>query len=331
MTDHLREVASELRDQLLEEAAVLSGAQDVFFARWGEVHGDIVYDCVQLLGTPELWRTGEPFLGSTVMSGNPAHRTSYDRHGWDLLRPHPDQINQFRYLHEDIPNQASFRETALFFHFYHPMEVREQLRALIYDETGRSMGMIAVLSRGNERFGEEVRAHLNARVPAWRKALQAAERLDREALQENPSFALVRPWDGEVEFATPGLMEALTASQREQLKVWCRLCFEDDQLVSQTCVYGLTVQSVHVEGVAGPRQLLTFRLSNPLLLSPLHVLNMRQRQIFDLVVQGLSNAEIAARFELSSDTVKYHLKTIFKLLDVSSRNELWSFVRPAGS
>ncbi|MCA9648187.1 MAG: helix-turn-helix transcriptional regulator, partial [Myxococcales bacterium] len=48
----------------------------------------------------------------------------------------------------------------------------------------------------------------------------------------------------------------------------------------------------------------------------------RQRQVFDLIVQGLSNAEIAARFDLSSDTVKYHLKTIFKLLDISSKSEL---------
>lgn len=326
----LSRTAERLRDEVLREVAALSNASDAFFARWGRVQGQVVYDCGQFLGTPELFRLSEPLHGALAQNGSPVHGSSYERHGWDLLRPHAYQINQFRYLHEDIPDQDGFAETMIFRSFYGPLEVREQLRALVYDDTGRSMGLIAALSRGNERFEEGVRERLDARMPAWLGLLRAAEQLEREALLEDPSYALVRPWDGEVEFATPGLMEALTLLQRQQLAVWCRLCFEDDQLLSQTCVYGMSVQSVRVEGTAGPRQLLTFQSSEPLRLSPVHVLNPRQRQIFDLVVSGSSNAEIAARLELSPNTVKYHLKTIFNALGVSSRGALLTLADSLG-
>ena len=51
-------------------------------------------------------------------------------------------------------------------------------------------------------------------------------------------------------------------------------------------------------------------------------LTERQLAIIELVQKGKSNKEIAAELFISSNTVKYHLKTIYTLLNIKQRNEL---------
>lgn len=48
-------------------------------------------------------------------------------------------------------------------------------------------------------------------------------------------------------------------------------------------------------------------------------LSERQKQMLDLLAQGLQNKEIARALRISNSTVKFHLKSIFKLLGVSNR------------
>lgn len=48
----------------------------------------------------------------------------------------------------------------------------------------------------------------------------------------------------------------------------------------------------------------------------------RQLQIIDLVKRGKSNKEIASELFISDNTVKYHLKTIYSILNIKQRNEL---------
>jgi DNA-binding NarL/FixJ family response regulator len=58
----------------------------------------------------------------------------------------------------------------------------------------------------------------------------------------------------------------------------------------------------------------TYAPINKALLSP------RQRQIFDLVVVGQSNKEIARTLGLSEGTVKIHITKLFEKLDVRHRS-----------
>lgn len=51
-------------------------------------------------------------------------------------------------------------------------------------------------------------------------------------------------------------------------------------------------------------------------------LTAREQQIADLVAQGLTNPEIAARLWITTNSVKQALKRMFQKLDVSSRTEL---------
>lgn len=51
-------------------------------------------------------------------------------------------------------------------------------------------------------------------------------------------------------------------------------------------------------------------------------LTAAEQRIVELVCQGLSNLEIATRLYTSPETVRWHLKNVFRKLDVSSRTAL---------
>lgn len=53
-----------------------------------------------------------------------------------------------------------------------------------------------------------------------------------------------------------------------------------------------------------------------------NVLTVRERQILNLVVQGLTNDDIAEKLYISPETVKTHLKNIRKKLGIRSRRQL---------
>jgi DNA-binding NarL/FixJ family response regulator len=80
------------------------------------------------------------------------------------------------------------------------------------------------------------------------------------------------------------------------------------------------VELVQKGELAAPGQLLRYLLShneNP------HIgdLSPRRREVLRLVVEGLSNAEIAERLYLSESTIKQHLRGVYKVLGVRNRTE----------
>jgi len=80
------------------------------------------------------------------------------------------------------------------------------------------------------------------------------------------------------------------------------------------------VEVVQKRELAAPRQLLGYLLSqkeNP----KIGELSARQREILELVVEGLSNAQIAGRLYLSESTIKQHLRAVYKVLGVRNRTE----------
>ena len=78
---------------------------------------------------------------------------------------------------------------------------------------------------------------------------------------------------------------------------------------------------VAAEGeIAAPRKLLEYLIANEYP-TDLDALTARQREILQLVAQGLSNAQIAKNLFLSESTVKQHLRATYKTLGVSDRNE----------
>jgi two-component system, NarL family, nitrate/nitrite response regulator NarL len=60
------------------------------------------------------------------------------------------------------------------------------------------------------------------------------------------------------------------------------------------------------------------------------VLTPRERQIAELVSEGLSNKEIGRRLGLSAGTIRVHLHRIYQKLAINNRTALaiWTLVRP---
>ena len=80
------------------------------------------------------------------------------------------------------------------------------------------------------------------------------------------------------------------------------------------------VEIVQKGGLAAPRQLLRYLLSHSEY-PKIEGLSARGREILELVVEGLSNAEIAGRLYLSESTIKQHLRGAYKVLGVRNRTE----------
>src|SRR5215210_5096853 len=80
------------------------------------------------------------------------------------------------------------------------------------------------------------------------------------------------------------------------------------------------VEVVQKGELAAPRQLLGYLLGqnvNP----KIEYLSVRGREILEMVVEGLSNAEMAGRLYLSESTIKQHLRRAYKVLGVRNRTE----------
>jgi DNA-binding NarL/FixJ family response regulator len=86
------------------------------------------------------------------------------------------------------------------------------------------------------------------------------------------------------------------------------------------------VEVVQKGELAAPRQLLGYFLSqneNP----KIGDLTARQQEILEMVVEGLSNAEIARRLYLSEATIKQHLRAVYKELGVRNRTQAAKLMR----
>ncbi|MDQ3429685.1 MAG: response regulator transcription factor [Actinomycetota bacterium] len=80
------------------------------------------------------------------------------------------------------------------------------------------------------------------------------------------------------------------------------------------------VEVVQKGELAAPRQLLRYLLSQDET-PEVDDLSVRQREVLEMVAEGLSNAEIAGRLYLSESTIKQHLRAAYKLLGVRNRTE----------
>ena len=86
------------------------------------------------------------------------------------------------------------------------------------------------------------------------------------------------------------------------------------------------VEVVQRGELAAPRQLLGYSLSQNEI-PKIWDLSARQREILEMVVEGLSNAEIAGRLYLSESTIKQHLRAAYKELGVRNRTQAAKMMR----
>jgi DNA-binding NarL/FixJ family response regulator len=128
---------------------------------------------------------------------------------------------------------------------------------------------------------------------------------------------------GRIRELYPGVPLLVLGSQLDLALAWATLKNGADGFVHAQMHPAQVLSAVEVvqKGeLAAPRQLLGYFLSqneNP----KIGDLSARQREILEMVVKGLSNAEIAGRLYLSESTIKQHLRAAYKELGVHNRTQ----------
>lgn len=82
--------------------------------------------------------------------------------------------------------------------------------------------------------------------------------------------------------------------------------------------------------IAAPRGLLEYMIAEEDGSRNLDDLSTRQREIMELVAEGLSNVQIANRLFLTESTIKQHLRGAYKILGVKNRTQAVRLVRRTG-
>jgi DNA-binding NarL/FixJ family response regulator len=128
---------------------------------------------------------------------------------------------------------------------------------------------------------------------------------------------------GRIRELYPGVPLLVLGSQLDLALAWATLKNGADGFVHAEMHPAQVLRAVEVVQrgeLAAPRQLLGYFLSqneNP----KIGDLTARQREILEMVVEGLSNAEIAGRLYLSESTIKQHLRAVYKELGVRNRTQ----------
>jgi DNA-binding NarL/FixJ family response regulator len=128
---------------------------------------------------------------------------------------------------------------------------------------------------------------------------------------------------GRIRELYPGVPLLVLGSQLDLGLAWAALKNGADGFVHAQMHPAQLLRAVEVvqKGeLAAPRQLLGYFLSqneNP----KIGDLSFRQREILELAVEGLSNAQIAGRLYLTDSTIKQHLRAAYKVLGVRNRTE----------
>jgi DNA-binding CsgD family transcriptional regulator len=203
---------------------------------------------------------------------------------------------------------------------FEPMEIGDQLRAIIYDGD-RLVGNVGLARRGSqERFRKEEEQSLQRCLPQIKAVLATADTLEAQLYGEGVLGLLDAR--GNIEYATSAFARWLTEDRRLYLRR--RLGMID--LGTTTCgtetFLGTEVRIVRMEGASGSRYFVTVERVRSLRLTARVWLSDRQIAVAEYAAAGATVDEIARALGISSHTVKTHLKTVYERLGVASRVEL---------
>jgi len=129
---------------------------------------------------------------------------------------------------------------------------------------------------------------------------------------------------GRIRELYPGVPLLVLGSQLDLELAWASLKNGADGFVHAQMDPSQVLRAVEVVQrgeLAAPRQLLGYFLLSQKENPKIGDLTARQGEILEMVVEGLSNAQIAGRLYLSESTIKQHLRAVYKELGVSNRTQ----------
>jgi DNA-binding NarL/FixJ family response regulator len=69
--------------------------------------------------------------------------------------------------------------------------------------------------------------------------------------------------------------------------------------------------------------------ASPIAINPVRSLSQREREVLNLVAEGLSNKQIALKLDLHEKTVKHHVSSVLAKLQANNRTEAAMMYRDA--
>lgn len=239
----------------------------------------------------------------------------------DPRRPSPRETQVFLEGAAILP--PNFDESHQYRHHWVPNRIHDQIRLLVYSGP-RFIGWVGGFRRkGQPKFDVRDRRRMARLVTGVRGALCAADTLDRQSGLESHAFLVVRP-DGTVDCASRAAVQWLDTrgtreAVRRTVRRWER---RGDAVPTQTLAAGAQVEVARLDASSPVRYLLTISPWTAPTLASDAELSPHQREIAAFVASGASSDEIARTLGRSRETVRSHVRTIYRRLGVQSRLEL---------
>jgi DNA-binding CsgD family transcriptional regulator len=207
---------------------------------------------------------------------------------------------------------------------YERLEIRSELRALVTDHD-EFTGWFGLHRRGRgNRFSQAERELLSAVMPRLKTALVSLDAIDRK-LQERDIAAVFQP-DGSLDHASRAFVEW---ADTDRLAYVRRRIRDTDAGKDRAGIEHLETAEVRVirldagfDTADGVRYMVTVDRAELWTLRPEHRLTERQLEVADFARVGATAREIADTLDISKNTVKQHLKNIYRRLGIGSRAEL---------
>ncbi len=294
------------RERLCQVVKAAAEADLVVAFRVTRVEGRDHYDGLVACGDPDLRER------CVALDGQPMQRLP-----WSAERPRPREINRMSDPYASL-DARQLEQTPVVRDIYLPMGVLSQPRVLAFQ--GRAfVGFFGLMFR--RPVAADELATLSRLTSSLVAGMQAAEALD--APTPEAMFLLTRP-DGAPLHVTPAARRWIGAAALERIAAHVRRLDRGDAagLPTQGAVAGLVYRIVRMTGDGLTRYLVTFEAAAPITQAPDALLTPRQREIARHAVAGATVPEIARASGLSRETVKSHLKQIYRRLEVGSRVEL---------
>ena len=298
-----------IRDQVLAVVRDVAGADDAVYFRYALVDGERYYAMMRSTApsTNILYRA---FEGQRQLRGLHDH-----------LRPQPVEVSRF--VGQTFLRNLPHAEGSALARAYESLHIRDEQRALVYDGP-RFIGRVSVHHAEPRRFDADTTTDLNHIADEVRAALVAADRLERADL--DAPLQLVVDAEGRIELASSTNHPWLTVERRSTIAAIVARADRHARFDSAFVIDGARMTMVRLYGQS-VRYLITFEALTAPELSPDALLSPRQREVADYACAGATAREIGQTLGLSTETVREHLKEIYRRLGIASRVELVNMLR----
>jgi len=239
---------------------------------------------------------------------------------WNIaqhLRPTPAEHNRF-VAHTQVPTFPPPPDHPLHRYVYRPLGTAGFMRALCFDGP-RFVGYLMPSFADAERVTRDDVERLNRLVPEVVTVLTRADRIEREALDTATHFVVSA--DGHIAFTTRQGESWLTPSRRARIGELVRRADRTPLFETAHVIDGARATLLRLHG-ASVVYLVTLVARTAPELAPDHLLTPRQREVAEYAVAGATVREIAESLATSPETVRQHLKEVYRRLGVASRLEL---------